>query len=213
MVRTVNVPTAANPPTSTSIGRFVWPQQSTQTVKLNGSDRNLPMLMMPENWTAIDGRQVYETLTHEIGHTLQLPGLYLYSWMNQGNAQRQLGDWDLMCNDGGLPQLGLPARMALAAGSVLRADGTPADHGGVLMTAFREGDDPANQRTALGDVRNDGRFFVFMEGLEPGMIVNLHYLGGLRRSRPRTPAWGMLSVRLVRLGAWSRTAGTRWWRG
>jgi M6 family metalloprotease-like protein len=114
VVRTVNVPAAGvNPPTSVSIGRFVWPQQTTMTVKLNGKDTTLPMLVMPENWTAIDGRQVYETLAHELGHTLQLPDLYLYPWMNQGLAAREVGPWDLMCNDGGLPQLSLPSRMAL----------------------------------------------------------------------------------------------------
>lgn len=113
VVPTVNAPFAAAPPTSTSIGRFVWPQQLSPTVELKSGDRTLPMLMMPENWTAIDGRQIYETLAHELGHTLQLPDLYLYPWMNQGLDQRVLGDWDLMCNDGGLPQLSLPSRMAL----------------------------------------------------------------------------------------------------
>ncbi len=113
VVRTANRPFVVDPPTSTSIGRFVWPQQSTQTVKLNGSDRTLPMVMMPEDWTAIDGRQVYATLAHELGHSLQLPDLYLYDWMNQGNAQRQLDRWDLMDADGGLPELSLPFRMAL----------------------------------------------------------------------------------------------------
>ena len=34
VVRTANNPFVANPPTGTSIGRFVWPQQSTQGVTL-----------------------------------------------------------------------------------------------------------------------------------------------------------------------------------
>ena len=114
VVRTASTPVAGvNPPTGVSIGRYVWPQQTTMTVKLNGKDTTLPMLVMPEDWTAIDGRQVYETLAHELGHTLQLPDLYLYPWMNQGLAARELGAWDLMCNDGGLPHLSLPSRMAL----------------------------------------------------------------------------------------------------
>jgi len=114
VVRTVNMPDASViPATSASIGRFVWPQQSTQTVTLNGGNRTLPMLVMPENWTAIDGRQLYETLAHELGHSLRLPDLYPYPWMNQGNVQRQLNDWDLMHRDARLPQLSLPNRMAL----------------------------------------------------------------------------------------------------
>ncbi|MGH2548050.1 MAG: hypothetical protein ACRDHN_01570, partial [Thermomicrobiales bacterium] len=113
VVRTANNPFAANPPTGNSIGRFVWPQQLTEDVTLSSGPRHLPMLVMPENWTALDGRQIYETLAHELGHSLRLPDLYLYSYMNQGNAQRQIDRWDLMDNDGGLPQMSLPSRMLL----------------------------------------------------------------------------------------------------
>jgi M6 family metalloprotease-like protein len=113
VVRTANIPFAANPPTGTSIGRFVWPQQFTEDVTLSSGPRHLPMLVMPENWTALDGRQIYETLAHELGHSLRLPDLYLYSHMNQGNAQRQIDRWDLMDSDGGLPQMSLASRMLL----------------------------------------------------------------------------------------------------
>ncbi|SMH40524.1 M6 family metalloprotease domain-containing protein [Rathayibacter oskolensis] len=114
VVRTASAPDGTvSPPTPMSIGRYVWPQQSTQTVKLDGVDRTIPLLFMPADWTALDGRQLYETLAHELGHTLGLPDLYLYPWMNAGNAERALRDWDLMHRDRGLPQLSLSMRMAL----------------------------------------------------------------------------------------------------
>lgn len=114
VVRTASVPDKqVSPKTATSIGRYVWPQQSTRTVKLNGSDRSLPMVFMPADWTTLDGRLIVETLAHELGHTLQLPDLYLYDWMNRDREQFELGGWDLMCVDQQLPALSLANRMAL----------------------------------------------------------------------------------------------------
>ena len=116
VVRTLNRPdTSISPPTSTSIGRFVWPQQTTPDYKPKGSDRAMPMLMMPEDWTQVDksNRAIYATLIHELGHTLGLPDLYITDWMNQGLDQFALRDWDPMAREKDLPQFSLPIRMAL----------------------------------------------------------------------------------------------------
>jgi M6 family metalloprotease-like protein len=113
VVRTKSRPASPPPatPTATSIGEWVWPRQATATVKLKSGERTLPMVVMPDLWTAIDGRAVHTTLAHELGHTLGLPDLYLYPWMNAANAPREVGSWDLMHRDAPLPELSLPTRM------------------------------------------------------------------------------------------------------
>lgn len=134
VVRTASTPFVANPPTGASIGRFVWPRQAFEDVTLSSGPRRLPMVVMPENWTAVDGRQIYETLAHELGHTLRLPDLYLYPEMNQGNAQRQIDRWDLMGMDSGLPQMTLPGRMLLGwiEKNELKTYNFAADGGGAI---------------------------------------------------------------------------------
>ncbi|BCT75245.1 hypothetical protein SCMU_10870 [Sinomonas cyclohexanicum] len=169
VVRTVNRPDpAVMPPTSTSIGRYVWPQQLSPTVTLSSGDRTLPMLMMPEDWTAIDGRQIYETLAHELGHTLSLPDLYLYDWMNQGLAQHQLNHWDLMHRDRGLPHLSLPLRMALGwvRPEEVRSFNFAANGGGavlapVTLQALERASIPANSLRGVEIRIAQGRNYYF----------------------------------------------------
>ena len=62
-------------------------------------------------------------------------------------------------------------------GRVLLPNGSPVTRGTVLATARRQGEGPEDQLVAHGDVRNDGRFFVFMPGLQRGMETSLSYLG------------------------------------
>ena len=87
----------------------------------------------------------------------------------------------------GVPGLGIQPG---AGWTWIRADiqRRQVDNGTVLMTALREGDDPANQLTATRDVSNDGSFFVFMQGLEAGMVASpaiAHACGrGTPSSRP-----------------------------
>lgn len=168
VVRTANNPFMANPPTGNSIGRFVWPQQLTDTVTLSSGSRQLPMLVMPENWTALDGRQIYETLAHELGHTLRLPDLYLYSYMNQGNTQRQIDRWDLMGRDGGLPQMSLASRMLLgwvAPGEVksynFAANGGGAIAETVTLQALEKTAIPANTLRGVEVRIANGRNYYF----------------------------------------------------
>ena len=99
---------------------FVWPiatgvnisytSPGSSTVK----QKTLPVVSMPTDWTAVDGRRIHETLSHELGHNLGLPDLYMnVTGFDPAIQARDIGDWDLMSNDGSLPHLSVAAKLML----------------------------------------------------------------------------------------------------
>jgi hypothetical protein len=62
-------------------------------------------------------------------------------------------------------------------GKVVLPNGSAATRGIMLATARQPGEPLDRQLVGHDDVSNDGRFFVFMAGLQPGMEVSLSYLG------------------------------------
>ncbi|RLE16587.1 MAG: hypothetical protein DRJ50_14870, partial [Actinobacteria bacterium] len=92
-------------------GRSAWPYASIGEwgpwTTADGN-LNLGVVSMPFDWTARDGRQVHETLTHELGHNLGLGDQYTPSV-----AGRNVGEWDMMHADGFFPHFSAPHRMML----------------------------------------------------------------------------------------------------
>lgn len=93
---------------------FTWPTATSATyamlqrlgIRVN---RSVRIVKMPYDWEALDGRQVSETLAHEIAHNLGLPDLYAVN----GNEGQTMGDYDLMHGDGAFGQLSLSQRASL----------------------------------------------------------------------------------------------------
>lgn len=107
------LPDPVNP---ASPGRFCWPIASGGTYILTQPPsairrgafywfKSLAWSAMPAEWQKLDPRRVYETLAHEIGHTLGMWDLY--------GDSRDIGAYDLMSRDGGLPSLSLPHQVML----------------------------------------------------------------------------------------------------
>jgi M6 family metalloprotease-like protein len=109
------LPDPANPG---SPGRFCWPHAWGGTYILTEPPsavrrgtaywfKSLSYSAMPAEWETVDAgkRRVYETLSHEIGHTIGMWDLYVDS--------RRVGDYDLMDTDSGVPALSLPHQVML----------------------------------------------------------------------------------------------------
>ena len=100
-------------PTDTT-QRFTWPiasggtyllTQPTPPLTLRWWWKSLPWSVMPAEWETLDPRRVFQTLSHELGHTIGMADLY--------NDARDVGGWDVMSNESGLPALSLPHRHLL----------------------------------------------------------------------------------------------------
>lgn len=93
--------------------QFVWPQAAGGRFLIEGPGpffnsfwwwKSLAWVAMPAEWEVVDGRRIFATLTHEIGHTLGLGDLY--------GESRSVDDWDVMAVETQLPALSLPHRVA-----------------------------------------------------------------------------------------------------
>ena len=91
--------------------KFAWP---TATIgEWSGwvtAEGNLTLgaIQMPYDWTERDGRQIYATLSHEIGHNLGLGDLY-----KPKVSGRNVGGWDIMDKERDLPNYSLANKMRL----------------------------------------------------------------------------------------------------
>jgi M6 family metalloprotease-like protein len=108
-------PNGGLPVSPDTLKRFSWPianggayllsQPTPVGFPVGWYYKSLPWTVMPAEWETVDTRRIFQTLTHEIGHTIGLQDLYGDSRAVQG--------WDVMSDDGPLPALCLPHRLVL----------------------------------------------------------------------------------------------------
>lgn len=103
--QTVDAPVAADV-------KMAWPIASIGEwngwVTGDGSGVSLGTIQMPFDWTTRDGREVFATASHELGHNLGLGDQY-----NPMVTGRNPGAWEMMHDDGPLPEFSLAHKMML----------------------------------------------------------------------------------------------------
>ncbi|WP_062435248.1 hypothetical protein [Herbidospora daliensis] len=161
-------------------GRFSWPIASGGTYQLplgplGWSWKSLPWVVMPANWEAVGTRRAFQTLTHEIGHTIGLGDMY-------GADPRDIGGWDVMSDEARYSGLSLPHRVVLGwtdRAWLRRYDFTrehPVDEEVVLTAAgLTGGGPPPGERAGLEVEVADGWRYYFEyrsrqhpDGADPG---------------------------------------------
>jgi M6 family metalloprotease-like protein len=71
-------------------------------------NKNYGVISMPNAWETLDGRMLYETFSHELGHNLGLGDQY-----TPGVAGRNPGGWELMDSEDPWPHFSIVHRMIL----------------------------------------------------------------------------------------------------
>lgn len=78
--------------------QFAWAYARSPTVTTAEGVVNLGGISMPFDWDVVDGRPIYTTLSHELGHNLGLSDLYTpeVAMNNPPTEMRNVGTWDIM---------------------------------------------------------------------------------------------------------------------
>jgi M6 family metalloprotease-like protein len=109
-------------PTDPETRKYSWPIASTVPNRfITGFDSetfqylfvDLAVITMPNEWPAIDGRLIHQTLSHELAHNLGLGDLYSPLVKMGAIKFRNPGDWDIMDNESTLPHFSIANRMTL----------------------------------------------------------------------------------------------------
>ncbi len=76
---------------------------------------NYGCISMPNEWGTTSAREIYETLSHEMGHNLGLGDMYTpkVAMPNSPPTYRNLEDWDMMDDDNIFPHFSVMHRMML----------------------------------------------------------------------------------------------------
>lgn len=85
-----------------------WPYANGGTFTTAEGNVNLGVISMPNEWGTGGNREIYDTLSHELGHNLGLPDLY-----TPAVTGRNVGSWELMDWDDPLPHISIAHRMML----------------------------------------------------------------------------------------------------
>lgn len=95
--------------------QFAWPYAGPRSIVTAEGTFNLGCISMPVDWETVDGRDIHVTLSHELGHSLGLSDQYHPEVMmfNPPTQSRNIGTWDLMDSESGLPHFSLFHRLQL----------------------------------------------------------------------------------------------------
>lgn len=91
--------------------KAAWPYASIGNWGPYGTaegDKNYGVISMPNDWPSVDGRTLYETFSHELGHNLGLGDQYTPSV-----AGRNMGAWELMDSEDPYPHMSCSHRLIL----------------------------------------------------------------------------------------------------
>lgn len=108
--------------------RFAWPYGSIGSVPNIDIEWNFNLIVpfpvphlnifawvfMPHDWNSHSSREIYETVSHEIGHNIGLPDLYMRGGAYTPEIKaREITEFDLMAFEGGLPHHSLVNKLML----------------------------------------------------------------------------------------------------
>ena len=103
--------------------KFAWPATWDQTLStaekdpLTGKDIHFGIISMSAGWGEAGAdepnREIYETLSHEVGHDLGLADQYGFSGEDSSTAGRHVEGWDIMDLDDPFPYFSIAHRIML----------------------------------------------------------------------------------------------------
>ena len=150
--------------------QFAWPYSSIGSwgpYTTSEGDKNYGVISMPNDWQSLDGRTIYETFAHELGHNLGLGDEYTLSVPG-----RNLGGWELMDSDGPWPHFSIAHRMMLGwvqPGWLqtfnFQSMASPVDQT-ISLTPIEKGVPPTGKKTGIEIRIADGwnYYFEYREG-------------------------------------------------
>ncbi len=112
VVRSAPAADATSPVPAQNMRRFAWPWATGGTFATAEGNAAIAVVVMPHDWGDSSDREIYDTLTHELGHNMGLPDLYMDGAFG-AVAARDVGSWDVMSWDDPLPHMSVANKMRL----------------------------------------------------------------------------------------------------
>ena len=158
--------------TATTPVMRAWPYANGGTFTTAEGNKSYGVISMPNEWGLAGDREIYDTLSHELGHNLGLGDQY-----NPAVPGRNLGSWEMMDWDDPLPHFSLAHRLMLGwvqAGWVrafnFAAMAAPVDET-VTLHPIELGAPPAGRRAGIEIRLADGWNYYFEYRLGQGSHI------------------------------------------
>lgn len=141
------------PPADGEDQKMAWPFASGRVLSTEEGDQDLGVIVMPHDWDIQDSREIHETLSHEMGHNLGLPDIYMGDSFG-ALEDRDVNGWDTMSSEGAHSHFTTPFKLRLgwiAADDVKTFDfsNSGAVSEEVVLHASSLGEPPAGRFSAV----------------------------------------------------------------